>query len=87
MGDAVVEHHLHCGRWEQLEYARGVTDHELIRGFERAQSDRTGEHHRPSAQNYPSKSRSEFQFASFDEPQFVRLPHRYLLSTRYTYQY
>jgi glutamine synthetase len=32
----VVEHDLHCGRWEQLEYDRGITDHELIRGFERA---------------------------------------------------
>ena len=36
LGDAVVEHYLHCGRWEQLEYDRRVTDHELIRGFERA---------------------------------------------------
>jgi glutamine synthetase len=35
-GDAVVEHYLHCGRWEQFEYDRRVTDHELIRGFERA---------------------------------------------------
>jgi glutamine synthetase len=35
-GDAVVEHYLHAGRWEQLEYDRRVTDHELIRGFERA---------------------------------------------------
>jgi glutamine synthetase len=32
----VVEHYLHCGRWEQLEYDRRITDHELIRGFERA---------------------------------------------------
>jgi glutamine synthetase len=36
LGDAVVEHYLHCGRWEQLEYDRRITDHELIRGFERA---------------------------------------------------
>ncbi|MGH6903383.1 MAG: glutamine synthetase family protein [Geminicoccaceae bacterium] len=36
LGDKVVEHYLHCGRWEQLEYDRRVTDHELIRGFERA---------------------------------------------------
>ena len=36
MGDAVIEHYLHCGRWEQFEYDRRVTDHELIRGFERA---------------------------------------------------
>jgi glutamine synthetase len=34
--DQVVEHYLHCGRWEQLEYDRRITDHELIRGFERA---------------------------------------------------
>jgi glutamine synthetase len=32
----VVEHYLHAGRWEQFEYDRRVTDHELIRGFERA---------------------------------------------------
>jgi len=36
LGDRVVEHYLHCGRWEQFEYDRRVTDHELIRGFERA---------------------------------------------------
>jgi glutamine synthetase len=36
LGDKVVEHYLHCGRWEQLEYDRRITDHELIRGFERA---------------------------------------------------
>ena len=35
-GDQVVDHYLHCGRWEQFEYDRRVTDHELIRGFERA---------------------------------------------------
>ena len=35
-GNAVVEHYLHAGRWEQFEYDRRVTDHELIRGFERA---------------------------------------------------
>jgi glutamine synthetase len=35
-GDAVVEHYLHAGRWEQFEYDWRVTDHELIRGFERA---------------------------------------------------
>jgi glutamine synthetase len=35
-GDAVVEHYLHAARWEQLEYDRRITDHELIRGFERA---------------------------------------------------
>jgi glutamine synthetase len=36
LGDKVVEHYLHCGRWEQFEYDRRITDHELIRGFERA---------------------------------------------------
>jgi glutamine synthetase len=36
LGDDVVEHYLHAGRWEQFEYDRRVTDHELIRGFERA---------------------------------------------------
>jgi glutamine synthetase len=36
LGDDVIDHYLHCGRWEQFEYDRRVTDHELIRGFERA---------------------------------------------------
>jgi glutamine synthetase len=36
LGDEVVDHYLHCGRWEQFEYDRRITDHELIRGFERA---------------------------------------------------
>jgi glutamine synthetase len=35
-GNAVVEHYLHAARWEQFEYDRRITDHELIRGFERA---------------------------------------------------
>jgi glutamine synthetase len=35
-GDDVIEHYLHTGRWEQLEYDRRVTDWELIRNFERA---------------------------------------------------
>ena len=35
-GDAVVDHYLHAARWEQFEYDRRITDHELIRGFERA---------------------------------------------------
>ncbi len=35
-GDAVVEHYLHAGRWEQAEYDRRVTDWEIARGFERA---------------------------------------------------
>ena len=36
LGDKVVEHYLHAGRWEQLEYDRRVTDWEVIRNFERA---------------------------------------------------
>jgi glutamine synthetase len=36
MGDKVVDHYLHCGRWEQQEYDRRVTDWEVIRNFERA---------------------------------------------------
>ncbi|MGN6101628.1 MAG: glutamine synthetase family protein [Devosia sp.] len=36
LGDAVVEHYLHTGEWEQLEYDRRVTDWELKRGFERS---------------------------------------------------
>lgn len=36
MGDAVVDHYLHTGRWEQFEYDRRVTNWELWRGFERA---------------------------------------------------
>jgi glutamine synthetase len=35
-GDAAVEHYLHTGNWEQLEYDRRVTDWELKRGFERS---------------------------------------------------
>jgi glutamine synthetase len=35
-GDAVIEHYLHTGRWEQREYDRRVTDWELLRNFERA---------------------------------------------------
>ena len=35
LGDDVVEHYLHTGRWEQFEYERRVTDWELKRGFER----------------------------------------------------
>jgi len=34
-GDEVIEHYLHTGRWEQLEYDRRVTDWELMRNFER----------------------------------------------------
>jgi len=36
MGDAVIDHYLHTGRWEQFEYDRRVTNWELARGFERA---------------------------------------------------
>lgn len=35
LGDEVIEHYLHTGRWEQLEYERRVTDWEVLRGFER----------------------------------------------------
>jgi glutamine synthetase len=35
LGDEVVEHYLHTGRWEQFEYDRRVTDWELQRNFER----------------------------------------------------
>jgi glutamine synthetase len=33
-GDAVIDHYLHAGRWEQAEYDRRVTDWEVRRGFE-----------------------------------------------------
>ena len=36
LGDKVVDHYLHAGRWEQQEYDRRVTDWEVIRNFERA---------------------------------------------------
>lgn len=35
-GDAVVDHYVRCGEWEQEEYDRAVTDWEIERGFERA---------------------------------------------------
>ena len=35
LGDAVVEHYLRSGRWEQAEFDKQVTDWELIRTFER----------------------------------------------------
>jgi len=35
LGDDVVNHYVHTGRWEQAEYDRRVTDWELVRGFER----------------------------------------------------
>jgi glutamine synthetase len=36
MGDEVIEHYLHTGAWEQMEYDRRVTDWEIKRGFEQA---------------------------------------------------
>jgi glutamine synthetase len=36
MGDEVIEHYLHTGRWEQFEYDRRITDWEIKRGFERS---------------------------------------------------
>lgn len=35
VGDQVVDHYLHTGRWEQREYDRRVTDWDLMRNFER----------------------------------------------------
>ncbi len=35
LGDDVIDHYVHTGRWEQAEYDRRVTDWELLRGFER----------------------------------------------------
>ena len=35
LGNSVVDHYVHTGRWEQLEYDRRITDWELMRGFER----------------------------------------------------
>ncbi len=35
-GDALVDHYLHAGAWEQHEYDRRVTDWELTHYFERA---------------------------------------------------
>lgn len=35
-GDAVVDHYVRCGEWEQEEFDRVVTDWEIDRGFERA---------------------------------------------------
>ena len=36
LGDNVVDHYVHAGKWEQLEYDRRVTDWEVQRNFERA---------------------------------------------------
>ena len=36
LGDEVIDHYLHAGRWEQYEQDRRVTDWEVQRGFERA---------------------------------------------------
>ena len=35
LGDDVVDHYVHTGKWEQFEYDRRITDWELKRGFER----------------------------------------------------
>jgi len=35
LGDEVVDHYVHTGRWEQAESDRRVTDWDLLRGFER----------------------------------------------------
>ena len=34
-GPEVVEHYVHAARWEVAEADRAVTDHDLMRGFER----------------------------------------------------
>jgi glutamine synthetase len=36
MGDDVIDHYVHAGRWEQYEQDRRVTDWEVRRGFERS---------------------------------------------------
>ena len=36
LGDEVVDHYVHAGRWEQRCYDKAVTDWELVRYFERA---------------------------------------------------
>jgi glutamine synthetase len=36
LGDDVVDHYVHTGRWEQAEFDRRVTDWEVLRNFERA---------------------------------------------------
>ena len=35
LGDDVIDHYVHAGRWEQAEYDRRITDWERIRFFER----------------------------------------------------
>ncbi len=35
LGDGVVDHYLHCGRWELGAFETAVTDWERIRLFER----------------------------------------------------
>jgi glutamine synthetase len=35
MGDDVIDHYVHAGRWEQASYDKAVTDWELVRYFER----------------------------------------------------
>lgn len=36
LGDGVVDHYVHAGRWEQSQFEQQVTDWEVARGFERA---------------------------------------------------
>jgi glutamine synthetase len=36
LGDEVIDHYVHAGRWEQSAYDKAVTDWELVRYFERA---------------------------------------------------
>jgi glutamine synthetase len=35
MGDEVIDHYVHAGRWEQAMFDKAVTDWELTRYFER----------------------------------------------------
>ncbi len=35
LGDDVIDHYVHTGKWEQFEHDRRITDLELKRGFER----------------------------------------------------
>ncbi len=35
LGDDVIDHYVHTGKWEQFEFDRRITDLELKRGFER----------------------------------------------------
>jgi glutamine synthetase len=35
MGDEVIDHYVHAGRWEQQSFDKAVTDWEMVRYFER----------------------------------------------------